>query len=265
MSQPGNFERVNQLDDATSVFEFLDVTERLPFTRACKERMRALAPLHPGQHVLDVGCGLGHEIVRLGAAVGATGRVVGLDASADAIAEARRRVAGRPAEPEFVHASAERLPFDDANFDLARAERVAEYLESPQTMLAEMHRVLRSGGRMVVFDFDYSGSIVDVPDRDLAERTQRAIAAAVPSPWIGGQLRGLFVGLRLRDIEVVPMTFLLPFELYRALAATALDEAVIAGSFERKEVDAWWRSLERAQREDRFFASLTGLIVCGTK
>jgi ubiquinone/menaquinone biosynthesis C-methylase UbiE len=260
-----NFERVNQLTTDASVIEFLEVTEALAFTQDCKSRMRTLAPPAAGAHVLDVGCGLGHEIRRLGAIAGASGRAVGLDANAVAIAEARRRVAAVRDAPEFFHGSAEQMPFDDASFDLVRAERVAEYVDSPPAMFAEMARVLRAGGRMAVFDFDYSGSIVDAADRRIAEQVQRIVAGAVPNPWIGGALRRCLVNAGLREVRIEPISFVMPFELYYAMTAPALSAAAASGRIDARALAQWWAGLQHAHRSGHFFASLTGMIAVGSK
>lgn len=258
-----HFERVNKLDTDESVIAFLEITERLPFTQACKRQMRELAPTRPGHHVLDVGCGLGHEARRLSALAGDRGRVVGLDASEIAIAAARR-YAPMPTL-ELVHGYADRLPFDDASFDIVRSERVAEYVNSPQAMLAQMHRVLRPGGRMLVFDFDYSGMIIDAQDRALADRINRLVAGAVPNPRVGGQLWGHFARLGMRNMQVVPMSLVMTYDLYAALAGDAVDEAVDAGKLGTDERQVWWRELEQSHRRGAFFAALPGLIVCGEK
>lgn len=258
-----HFERVNKLETDESVVTFLEVTETMPFTQSCKRTMRELAPTLAGHHVLDVGCGLGHEARRLHALVGDSGRVVGLDASETAIARARRH-APLPGL-EFVHGYADRLPFDDASFDIVRSERVAEYVNSPRDMLAQMHRVLRPGGRMLVFDFDYSGMIIDADDRPLAERIHRSIAAAVPNPRIGGQLWGHFSRLGLRNMHAVPMSMVMPYELYVPMASDAIDEAVERGELGADDRDAWWKAMEQSQRRGAFFAVLPGVIVSGQK
>src|SRR4051794_12578826 len=71
--------------------------------------LRALAP-RPGEHVLDVGCGSGQTTLELGAAVGAGGRVVGIDISSQLLAAARTR--NRSANVVFELADAQTHAFD---------------------------------------------------------------------------------------------------------------------------------------------------------
>ncbi len=256
------FRRVNSLATDAHVIEFLDVTEALPFTQNCKARMRDLAPPAPSAHVLDVGCGLGHEIRRLAAIVGSGGRLVGIDASAAAIAEARCRT--KDSNIEFFHGNAELLPFADASFDLVRAERVAEYVDSPHRMFREMARVLRIGGRMVVFDFDYSGFMVDATDRRISEQVKCIVAEAVPNPWIGGSLRRFFVDIGLSDVNLEPMTFVMPFDTYYGMTASALSAAAY-DTIDPVALAQWWAALRAAERNGGFFAAIPGMIAVGTK
>ena len=96
----------------------------------------------PGARVLELGCGTG-EFTRRVAPAGA--RLVALDLSAELLARARTRV---PAGVGFVRANAERLPFPDGAFDAVYGCSVLHHLQV-ETALAEVWRVLRSGGRLV--------------------------------------------------------------------------------------------------------------------
>jgi demethylmenaquinone methyltransferase/2-methoxy-6-polyprenyl-1,4-benzoquinol methylase len=107
--------------------------------------VKAIDP-KPGERVLDIAAGTGTSsaaIARSGA------EVVALDFSAGMIAEGRRR---HP-DIEFVEADAERLPFDDESFDAVTISFGLRNIENPQTALAEMYRVLKPGGRVVICEF----------------------------------------------------------------------------------------------------------------
>jgi len=116
-------------------------------------RALSLAEVQPGQRVLDVGCGRG-ELVIHSALWGA--RAVGIDYSETAVAIAQGALASHPADirqrAAFVLMEARRLGFPDASFDTALMTDVVEHLAPAElaAALAETHRVLRSGGRLVV-------------------------------------------------------------------------------------------------------------------
>lgn len=103
--------------------------------------VRVIGPIG-SRRILDAGCGTG----RLAAALASAGaRVVGLDADEGMLAVARRRVRG-----PLVAGDVTRLPFRDGAFDLAVAVTVLEFVADPDRAFAELVRVLRPGGRVVV-------------------------------------------------------------------------------------------------------------------
>jgi demethylmenaquinone methyltransferase/2-methoxy-6-polyprenyl-1,4-benzoquinol methylase len=107
--------------------------------------VRAVEP-KAGERILDVAAGTGTSSVAL-AKTGAT--VVAVDFSPGMIA------AGRQRHPriEFVEADAEKLPFGDDEFDAVTISFGLRNVEHPKVALAEMYRVLKPGGRLVVCEF----------------------------------------------------------------------------------------------------------------
>jgi ubiquinone/menaquinone biosynthesis C-methylase UbiE len=127
----------------------------------------------PGERVLDVGCGPGFYCAELAADVGSSGSVVGVDSSPAMLGLAGRRCAGNE-RVELLSGDAVSLPVDDASFDAAVCVQVLEYVADPTVALAEMHRVLRPGGRVVVWDVDWATVSVHALDAARNERVMRA-------------------------------------------------------------------------------------------
>jgi SAM-dependent methyltransferase len=113
-----------------------------------------LPALGPGLDLLDVGCGPGTITQELAALVH-PGRVVGIDASEDVIAQATRL---QPASENvrFVTADVYDLEFDDATFDVVHAHQVLQHLSDPVRGLRSMLRVTKPGGLVAVRDGDYA-------------------------------------------------------------------------------------------------------------
>ncbi len=131
--------------------------------------------LRPGLDVLDVGCGPGTITADLARRV-APGRVLGIDRSADVVAEAAAAVVGTGAEVRVGDVYALDEP-DDA-FDVVHAHQVLQHLTDPVAALVEMRRVCRPDGVVAVRDADYEAftwaPAVDGVDRWLA--TYREVA-----------------------------------------------------------------------------------------
>ena len=109
----------------------------------------AATEVAPGGAALDVACGTGALTRALARRVGPGGRVVGMDFSEGMLDGARRRSPGMT----WVQGDALELPFGDAEFDAATIAFGLRNLADPTRGLAEMARVVRPGGRMVVLEF----------------------------------------------------------------------------------------------------------------
>jgi ubiquinone/menaquinone biosynthesis C-methylase UbiE len=123
--------------------------------RAFREKMLDIAGLAPGDVVLDAGCGTGTLAIGAKQRTGPTGAVYGIDASPRMVARARRKAAKAGLEISLQPALLEAIPFPDGKFDVLTTSLVMHHLPADllPRCLAEMRRVLRPGGRLVVFDF----------------------------------------------------------------------------------------------------------------
>ena len=159
-------------------------------------RLRRLLTLAGGERVLDVGAGAGALAIALGPLVR---HVVGVDIVPELLAEGRKRA---PANVELVEADATALPYERGSFDLVCTARTLHHLPRPEVVLAEMSRVLRPGGTMLVVD-------QLAPNDSLAaielNRFERARDPSTTRILADVDLRGLFEanGLVLRQAEVV--------------------------------------------------------------
>jgi ubiquinone/menaquinone biosynthesis C-methylase UbiE len=127
----------------------LDFTKHLGALDATDE-IRNLCQIGPDCLVLDVGCGVGMTATYLAKTIGC--HVTGIDLREGMIARSNER-AEREGVTDIVSfrvADATALPFDDGAFDVVMCESVLALVEDQARVLAEMHRVLKPGGRVGV-------------------------------------------------------------------------------------------------------------------
>lgn len=113
----------------------------------------SLGPMHPGERVLDVGCGSGLDALIAARLVGPTGAVVGFDMVPEMARKARSNADALGAKQVLVMVSlAEDLPLADGSFDIVISNGVINLLPIKTRLLGEIHRVLKPGGRLMVAD-----------------------------------------------------------------------------------------------------------------
>ena len=125
---------------------------------ALREETIRLAQIVPGAAVLDAGCGTGTLTLRAKAAAGSTGRVCGVDAAPEMIAQARRKAQKAGALVEFQVGVIEALEFADGTFDRVLSSLMMHHLppDLQERALIELFRVLKPGGQLLIVDFDAS-------------------------------------------------------------------------------------------------------------
>lgn len=122
-----------------------------------RQRTVALAQLQPGETVLDVGCGTGTLVIEAQKRVGITGQVFGIDPGEAQIARARTKAARRHVPVNFQMGVIEHLAFADQTFDVVFSSLMMHHLPAPlkRQGLAEIARVLKPGGRLIIADFTH--------------------------------------------------------------------------------------------------------------
>jgi len=111
-----------------------------------------LADVREGEEVLDCACGTG-DLTLAFARTGAK-RVVGTDFTQEMLDIAGTKLADQSGRVTFQQADAMNLPFDDESFDIVSIAFGIRNVADPTRAIAEFHRVLRPGGRVVVLEFD---------------------------------------------------------------------------------------------------------------
>jgi len=249
---------------------FLEARARLPDQASVNARVvDALAPL-PGERILEVGCGSG-ALCRLAALrIGPEGRLTGLDISPDMLAAARRSADeyGLAETLSFDVGAAKVLPYADASFDAVLAARLLLHVDRPDVVLREMTRVVRSGARLVLMDWDWETVTVDHSDRALTRRVLHwRCDHHGGNNWSGRQLWRLMMDVGLREVCVTPVVTVV-YEENTSLTQSlwrAAEAARDGGAITPDEHEAWVGEAKARLAAQRFFASIVYFIVCGVR
>jgi ubiquinone/menaquinone biosynthesis C-methylase UbiE len=234
---------------------FLERIEERPGAAELRAASYRMLGLKRGATCVDVACGAGHAVAEL-AKHGL--KVTGIDADPDAIEAARDRAPGAM----FHVAHSDALPLEDAALDGYRALRLFHLLADPGPTIAEAHRVLRPGGRIVVGGQDYGFVLIDSSDQDLTDVIRLGLESRTVSPRAVRTLRDTLLDRGFRDVEVAVHTEVVTD--YRELAAqfrSAAGAAVEKALITQKDADSWLAEQSRRGRRNRFLAVLPTLLV----
>ncbi|AXG12234.1 arsenite methyltransferase [Intrasporangium calvum] len=158
----------------------------------------AVADLHPGETVLDLGSGAGGDVLISAKRVAPGGKAIGLDMTPEMLelARANAREAGID-NAEFVEGYLEHIPLDDDSVDVVISNCVINLAADKAVVLAEAARVLRPGGRFAVSDV--------VADEDMDEATRGDMAAftgCIAGALTEADYRAALAGAGFEDIEI---------------------------------------------------------------
>ena len=236
-----------------------------------KQRTYDRMQIHKGDSVLDVGCGAGADMIPLKTLAGPNGRVVGVDFDREMLYRAKVGAEAAVGEEHLSHicSDALNLPLLSDVFDSCRSERLFQHLLQPELALAEMLRVMKPGGRVVVLDADHGTWSVDTPYKDIERRITRFKTEYYGNNgYAGRQLYRLFRQAGLKEItcEIISGYFT-DYELVRFMfMLDEVEPAVVkAGVVSKDELALWRESLETAARGGYFFCSESMVLVVGEK
>jgi len=260
--------KFNEVDQQAAQQErmlaFLDYANQLPVAEAWKRQMLDLVKLQPSEAVLDAGCGEGFDTRSMFSNVQPGGRVVGADISEFFLDVARKRAAVAGIAIEYQKADVTALPFDDATFDAARVERMLMHVPNPARAIAELKRVLKPGGRLVVFDWDWDTFAIDADDQEFVRAATRLLSDGFKSGRIGIQLRSMFNHAGFTNLQVIPGAQTFDPGLMRPLLST-LDRLVDHGLLPNERLQDFWRDQDARMANDCFSVVMTSFMAFGRK
>ena len=251
----GQFDQVDRRDDASAFVRWME-QQRRHGPDLLVERL----DLGTESVVLDVGCGPGVDLAELGSR---SGFAVGIDRSEQMVTTAGDRTVDLPATA--LVADGQALPLNAGTFDACMARAVLIHTPEPERVVAEIARVLKPGGTVILSEPDHGSHLVATPYQDVFERIKAHRRTQFRNPLVGRQLPDLATsaGLRVARSWAFPIVHR---RLEHARAAggpfdRAVESAVAAGAVNQSEADAYFESLHELDERGAFFFVAVGVSV----
>ena len=242
------------------------LAEQLEAAYSKRDLLRRRAIVHEalgaraGERILDAGCGPGFYASETLERIGPDGAVVGVDASPQMLGLAARRCEGH-ANCSFREGDVTALPVEDASFDRALSVQVLEYVADTQAALGELHRALRPGGRLLLWDVDWATLSWHSADPDRMDRVMRSWDAHLSDPSLPRTLTAQMRAAGFDDVEMKGHSFATDAVTPETYAGALLQlmEDYVAGREEigPNEARAWAEEQrELTERGQSFFACI---------
>ena len=241
--------RVSEAQDLEDSYRLADIVKQ-------RQKTLDVLKLKTGELVLDIGCGVGFLTHEMALQVGKSGKVIGLDKNPAMISHARKRCV-RLKQTEFYEGDAGKLPVDDQTLDAVSCTQVLLYVKDVPNVLAEMRRILKPAGRIVIVETDWRGVVLNNADDSLTNKIFSAWDSAVSSPNLPVHLIPLLKkhGFSQIQVEAVPIlnTEYTPSNFSYDMMKWITKNAVKQGVCNEAQRGIWLKELEERERTGSYF------------
>jgi len=202
----------------------------------------ALAELHEGETVLDLGSGGGIDVLLSAKRVGATGKAYGLDMTDEMLALARENQRkAQVANVEFLKGEIENIPLPDGSVDVIISNCVINLSADKQRVLREAFRVLKPGGRLAISDVVVRGAMPAEVRRSM-ELWVGCVAGALEEQ----EYHRLLAGAGFVDVGIEPTRIYEFADAQAVLAGAGLEADVLAREVGGRIIGAFVRARKPA-------------------
>ena len=219
-----------------------------------------------GQSILDLGCGGGYQARSLALAVGSEGRVVGVDPSQKQL-EVAREYCSDLDNVEFTQDSGNDLSFDNETFDSATSTNVLDYIDDIDSVVAELRRVLRKGGRLCTISILWDHHRFHGADPALNGAILDVFRDHCPHQMLPLELPKFlsnngFAGINSMPIPILNMT--MHGNAFSRWTSKTIAAFAIMNGVPEDDVALWLRQLEEADRDGHFGFVSMSVLTTGT-
>jgi ubiquinone/menaquinone biosynthesis C-methylase UbiE len=255
-------------EKARSIVKFLEERAQYPDQMQVNYALRDILNPQAEDRLLELGSGSGVLCRLMAQNVSPKGHIIGIDTSPEMV-----KLSQEYAHKEnldnlitFEVGEASKLDYPNGSFNGAFAARLLIYITNPLEIITELIRVVKSGGRIVLMDWDFETLVVDHSNRELTRRIFHwRNDNKDGNNWSGRQLYRLLKIGGLKEITVFPVVTTTTDEsssltqsLWHA-ASGALEQGII----NNKEYESWISELKSSIQKQQYFAGIVYFIVRG--
>lgn len=250
------------LDDATSqaLVDRLEARAKHPKFIAILNQYLEAMRIDAAQRVLDVGCGAGVVARTIARRPGFLGTVSAIDLSAYLVRAGEQFAQGEGVSDriDFLVGDTEQLQLADASFDAAVAHTLLSHVEHPLAVLRELHRVVKPGALIGIFDGDYASITFGHEDPAANARYDRIVQnAVITNANVMRQMPRLLKQAKLEVVEFFPHV------LAEAGVAEYWSTSIQSfrrilpksGQIDESEANEWADAMQRYSAQGEFFAA----------
>ncbi len=231
------------------------------------QTLTALA-LKSGESVLDAGCGSGLLAELMSAQVGESGSVTGLDQSPDMLELATNRCK-QLGNVELRLGDITSLDPEAGSFDAASCIQTLLYVDEIEKAIAELHRVLKPGGRIGIIETDWHSLVINSPDYATTRLLTDAWDSTVPSPNLPPRLPGLLQGAGFSAIRVQAIAVINDSYIEAGYGASMLrylvKNAVKHGAVKKEQAENWLQQMTGPEIQQEFFFCINRFLFTAIK
>lgn len=260
------FQKVDYSTDHEKLIRCLNAIHDHPFFQSVKEESFHHLDITPGFTILEIGCGTGQDANSLAILNGPKGNVIGSDISYTVLS--RAKMLHCSSNVSFCLMDGHNIPIIDNACDAVREDRVLQHVHHPEYIIKEIFRILKPGGRCVLFEPDWDSFLVDGGDFDKTRKILDFWSDQFACGHIGGKLRRFCMNTGFSDIVVIPKTCVFTDLAQADLIFTLSENARMAsekGIIVPEEANEFIRILMDMDKNGTFFCSFTGYLVSGKK
>jgi ubiquinone/menaquinone biosynthesis C-methylase UbiE len=258
---------MSSINFSKDVAKRLEAVYMTPDVVAQRQATLQRLQLREGESVIDLGSGPGFLCESMADIVGPTGRVLGVDISADFIERSMERNERRWLAYRVGDAIAVDEP--DATFDAVTCTQVAEYIAEVDKAIAEAFRVLKPGGRALFVATDWDSVIWHSENPARMSAVMRSWEAHCAHPRLPRTMTARLKapGFVLESATVFPILNLVwSDDTYgKGIARFIRDFVARRGDIPEADVTAWFDEFPRLSEQGRYFFNTSRFIFVGSK